>query len=422
MSSQSSYEFAAGTICITPEENVPLAGYPLRCSRFSKVADPLEANAVLLKSDSNKIVMVSADLLFPSKKLKDGIIKNVNDLLQEEELFIAATHTHFAPATDETKPKLGKLNQKYLDFVIEKISWLIRDLLTGPIENVSIYYKVGIDTNSNINRRRNAPKIVPPPKKEISNLPDLSENKDSFIRIIQIVNVSGNTKAIIWNYSCHPTGYPDSLCVSADFPGFIRSMIRSHFDLKIPVLFFQGFSGNVNPAPFEKMPNRILGIASMNYLVFRILYGIVFGKSLEKEWKDWASSLGLSVINIIEEKTVHTINGSIQNKRASISLPELGLIGPENSLSFHSISLDRIKIIGISAEVVSEYVPIFKKIFSEFQIIPVGCIDHVFGYLPTNLMLREGGYEVKNFMPLFGIKGKFNDDFQEKIEEVVKSL
>jgi len=225
MSSQSSYEFAAGTICITPEENVPLAGYPLRCSRFSKVADPLEANAVLLKSDSRKIVMVSADLLFPGKKLKDGIIKNVNDLIQEEELFIAATHNHFAPATDETKPKLGKINQRYLDFVIEKISWLIRDLLTGPIENVSIYYKVGIDTNSNINRRRKAPKIALPPKKKISILPDPSENKDSFIRIIQIVDASGNTKAIIWNYSCHPTRYPDSLCVSADFPGFTRSMI-----------------------------------------------------------------------------------------------------------------------------------------------------------------------------------------------------
>jgi hypothetical protein len=40
-------------------------------------------------------------------------------------------------------------------------------------------------------------------------------------------------------------------------------------------------------------------------------------------------------------------------------------------------------------------------------VIPVGCVGDVFGYLPVDTMVREGGYEARGFVRRFGLRGKF---------------
>jgi hypothetical protein len=39
---------------------------------------------------------------------------------------------------------------------------------------------------------------------------------------------------------------------------------------------------------------------------------------------------------------------------------------------------------------------------------PVGCLDDVYGYLPTDEQVRRGGYEVDGFRAAFGLKGRFD--------------
>jgi len=45
-------------------------------------------------------------------------------------------------------------------------------------------------------------------------------------------------------------------------------------------------------------------------------------------------------------------------------------------------------------------------------VLPVGCIDSVFGYLPTASMLGERGYEDSAFMQPFGLTGRFRPDLE----------
>ena len=54
---------------------------------------------------------------------------------------------------------------------------------------------------------------------------------------------------------------------------------------------------------------------------------------------------------------------------------------------------ENLVIVSASAEPVVEYGKIFAEVFSPRMVIPVGYVDHVFGYLPTTAMLEEGGYE-----------------------------
>ena len=108
-------------------------------------------------------------------------------------------------------------------------------------------------------------------------------------------------------------------------------------------------------------------------------------------------------------------SGKISAARASIPLGELGLEGIA-PLTLHAVNLGaNIKIVGLAAEPVYEYAAILEELYKGACIIPVGCIDHVFGYLPTAEMLPEGGYEADGFLRWFGLSGCFTPGFQQVV-------
>ena len=45
-------------------------------------------------------------------------------------------------------------------------------------------------------------------------------------------------------------------------------------------------------------------------------------------------------------------------------------------------------------------------------IITVGCVGSVFGYLPTDKLIEEGGYESKDFFSGFALKGSYKQNIQ----------
>jgi len=72
-------------------------------------------------------------------------------------------------------------------------------------------------------------------------------------------------------------------------------------------------------------------------------------------------------------------------------------------------------MIGLPAEPVAEYVPLITSLLQRRIVIPVGCADHVFGYLPAESMLSEGGYEVEGFVRYFGLSGKFTKGVENRV-------
>jgi hypothetical protein len=57
---------AAGSVSITPDRPLPLAGFTGRLEPLTAVADPLELNALLLRTREATLAILTADLLFVS--------------------------------------------------------------------------------------------------------------------------------------------------------------------------------------------------------------------------------------------------------------------------------------------------------------------------------------------------------------------
>jgi hypothetical protein len=76
---------------------------------------------------------------------------------------------------------------------------------------------------------------------------------DPTVSVLRINDASGTPRAVLVNYSCHPTTLgPDSLQLSAEYVG----VMRNHIEKELPgitALFVFGASGDVNPY-FDKQP------------------------------------------------------------------------------------------------------------------------------------------------------------------------
>jgi hypothetical protein len=403
---QHEFTIAAGSVGITPERRMALAGYrALRKHVFDTVFDELEANVLVLHGTSEStVVMVSVDLLYAGAYICNRIFEACAGRVSRERILIAASHTHYAPATEASLPGLGSVTQDYLDYVATRVVGLIQQLLDAPSASAACHYHEGVALHS-VNRRRSRFGIssrYPYIGIHTEIAPNEHGARDDLIRVLTLTEPGGRVCAICWSFACHPNTFPRIDCVSAEYPGRVRQFLRKRFG-PIPVLFWQGFSGNINPYRISEIGGH--EIERRQKFIAPTL----------PEWERWADSLSEAVETAISTPGT-PIGGPISCQMRSIGVRELGLRSGKQ-LVYRKIAFGRdLAICGLSAEVAVEYVGRLRAILPAAKVIPIGCTDDVFGYLPVDEMINDGGYEVRGFLRRFGLSGNFRRDIWSVLE------
>lgn len=409
----------AGTADITPATPVPLAGSETRTGVFRAISDRLEANALLLRDTGLPSVLVTVDLVFAGLELRAGLLRRLGSALPDERLFLAASHTHFAPATDDRRPRLGRLEPGYLDQACDRIAALVRRLLDAPAQPAVLEYVQG-QADHAVNRRRRVPWQLSRRGLLLDAVvaaPDPAGPRDESVHLIRVATEAGNPIALLWSYACHPVAYPLGLNVSAEYPGAVRRGVRQELKADLPVLFLQGFAGDIRPrAPAPE--------SSASALLKRAILGPRFAPMGITSWETWAASLTARVVEIARQTPVRTGGGALRAARLTRPLADFVLgASPDRGVTFHALVLgDAMAIVGISAEVVTGYGEAVRRAFAPASVIPVGYIDEVYGYLPTRQMLREGGYEAAWFLEPFGLEGPVHPDVEPHTVHAIEEL
>ncbi len=409
----------AGTIDITPGAPVPLAGSEIRTGVYRGIADGLEANALVLRQAEQTVVLVTFDLVFVGQELRDGILRRLGAAVTDDSLFLAASHTHFAPATDGRRPRLGRLAPAYVEEVADRVAGLIARLLETPGTPVSIGYHRGRADHA-INRRlrvlwhlsRRGPRVG-----AVVAAPNPHGPRDETIHLLRVSDPAGRTVAVVWSYACHPVAFPRTLEVSADYPGRVRRQLRGRVGENLPVLFWQGFAGDIRPREIDRS-------TSFRSRARRLLLGPRFGRFTQAEWEDWAESLAERVVGVTLQPAARELSGRIHARRVTRPLDEFVLGAPiDRQVTFHGVTLgDDVAVVGISAEAVAEYGALLNTRFEGWLTIPVGYIDDVYGYLPTGRMLEEGGYEVSWFLQPFALRGPVHPEIERHCLAALREL
>jgi neutral ceramidase len=410
---------SAGTADITPETAVPLAGSEFRTGVFQRIADRLEANALVLRQEGAPIVFVSVDLMFVGQELRSGVLARLGAAVPDESLFFAASHTHFAPATDDRRPRLGRMDPRYLEQVCERVTGLVSRLLREPLVPATIEHVQG-QANHAVNRRLRARwhlsrrgLLVD----AVVGAPNPSGPRDESIHLLRVSRSDGRPLAVIWSYACHPVGFPRPLEVTAEYPGRVRRRLRDDLTPDLPVLFWQGFAGDIRPPELDRS-------TSLATRATRLLLGPRFDRFSGEEWEQWADSLAARVADTASGAPRRPVNGPLRARRVTRPLENFVLgTSDERQVAFHGVRLgSELTVVGISAEVVTEYGALVNSTFDGSINIPVGYIDEVYGYLPTARMLREGGYEASWFLRPFALEGPLNPRIEHSCLAALREL
>jgi hypothetical protein len=241
--------------------------------------------------------------------------------------------------------------------------------------------------------------------------------------MLRVEDEAGQLLSVLWGVSCHPTEWPRIRELSSDYPGVVRRALRTHIGRELPVLFLQGFCGDLRAPAIGRW--RRTGPWRRRLLLFAntLVNGPFFSGFSPEEYDRWQGGIVERARKAVDEAaSVTPLSTKLLLHRTSIPLFALGLSGETANLTFHWFDLsERLRLAGISAEPCWQYADMVKHVFPDKTIWPVGYIDSVFGYLPTQAMLCEGGYEVSGFRKAFGIKGEFVGNVEQVVEQMMSS-
>ncbi len=234
----------ASIVDITPEPGKEMPGGFRKY--FSKgTHDPLELNTVILKNESNAVVIVAIDSLFIPDDIVAGVrqkaSKNIPILPQN--IIISASHTHHGgPIVDVFSSERAP---EYCSLVEQKIVESIQ-LAWENLTKVKIGFAEGEQTGIAFNRRfymKDGTVITHPGWKNPLTIAPAGP-VDSQVIAMFITKEDGTIVSAIVNYALHGTVYSGGL-YSADYIYYLRDFLRKQWGQPIPIAFLNGACGDV---------------------------------------------------------------------------------------------------------------------------------------------------------------------------------
>lgn len=414
------YRLASARTDITPSMHSELAGYAERHELWRSVHSRLEANCSLLSDGTSQVLMIAADLLYFGPELTAAVNAHAS-FRGIRNVVLSASHTHFAPATVSQMASLGRTDPRYVTFLQDQLLRLIDDVVAAKSQLVR-FFRSRFTTNANVNRRRrrrlpivtrNGVELWP----NVVMAPAHDAPLDDAIDVLEARDFADKPVAVFWKFACHPVAFPESLHVSAEYPGIVREAVRIHLGAEIPVLFWQGFAGDVRP--------RLNGAQSWVSRLHAIRRGPKFGPVDMPTWEAWANGIAEAVVGNIRSDAGTELSGAITFRTETVRLTEIvqGLARqPDQS---RAMSIQRLTIgpsfeaLFFAAEVCSPWL----ELLDTYPLtLCSGYAGDVFGYLPSRKQIAEGGYEGRDFIKVFDLDGALRPEGQDAILGAVDRL
>ena len=355
----------------------------------------LEVNLVLFGGRAARVLFVSVDILFAGPTLSQRVRSVVARLAPDVAVWLSATHTHRAPAMDRNKPALGEARPEVIDSLVSQIEDAVLHLLTegSGVRRLSPTIATADMAGLSVHRRARgrlrltrrgfqsggvtmAPNHAIPVQREAVRVDWLDE--------------AGVVRCVMWHWSCHPTAYPDPRRISSDYVGVVRQAIRAQVG-EVPVLFFQGFAGDIRPPAVRTWRTEPLRRARL---------GPGFRRFTDSEYAAWAGEIAERILHArpyLSSASTSGHEGPISTRR---TFPSTDFVrgSPVEEVVMHEILLGPLRLFGVSAEPSFGHLPRSVNHATDWY---CGYLEDVYGYLPTEEQYREGGYEVDGFCSAF---------------------
>ena len=419
--SQSAMQVGIAKINITPKSPAFMTGYANRDKPSEGVLHDLWAKAIVLSNKQEKMIIVTTDLLGLSHQVSEEVAEKIQGKLgiERRQLMFNSSHTHSGPMIwpslsiiSEYSPEDQKIVSEYTQVLVDKLVTVIVNAYEHQ-EPMKVF--VGhTSADFAINRRALAA------QKSGINLPGPIDHD---VPVLKFMNSSGEIRAVLFGYACHNTTLMgNNYLINGDYAGFAQIDIEK----KIPTataFFILGCAGDQNPEPRGTVE---LAIKHGNSLAVQVV-NLVHSKDVKpvkNELQSYFSTIPLKFKKVPVadyQKDLQSPDKFIQ-RRAKLMLEAYnkGWNTETYSYPIQGIRLgNEFRMIALGGEVVVDYSLRTKKEFPNKHIFVAGYSNEVMCYIPSERVLKEGGYEADSSMIYYGMPGPFEKGIEEKIMEAI---
>lgn len=414
----------AASATITPADWMPMAGYASRDRPADGKVTELFAKALVLEAaNKTKAVIVTLDLVGIDRELAAEVRQLIvaNHGIESERILICCSHTHSGPVV---KRNLGPLHfyrlaqsqrtqvEQYANILRDTIVRVVGDAM-NQMETSKVTWGIG-HANFAVNRRNNKEEAG----SNLRSIGMLVGPSDHEVPVLAVRNEKGDLKSVLFGYACHATVLSDFQW-SGDYPVYAQLELESLHPGCV-ALFFAGCGADQNP-----IPRRTVELAR-HY--GRQLATAVDQVLLTTEMKSASPVLNCQYNEIalpydrlptVEELRIQAESKSIyESLRANQLLEGIEAGKPLQPSYPYPVSFWRIgndlNLVALGGEVVVDYALRIKNQSRQSTFV-AGYSHDVMAYIPSQRVLKEGGYEGVGAMVYYGLPSIWSDSVEENI-------
>lgn len=411
---QGTWKAGVATVVTTPEQSMWMAGYAARNKPSEGKVHDLHAKALALEDvQGTRFVIVTVDLIGFPREFRDSVEKEVGTRygLRPQALLLNASHTHSGPeirawrATQawDLPPEQIELGRKYAKTLQVKIVDLVGRALQdlAPAQLSYVHGRAGVAMNRRLSTERGY--VISP---------NADGPVDQDVPVLLVAAPDGKMRALLFGYACHNTTL-DFYQFCGDYAGFAQQYVEETHPGTV-ALFVAGCGGDQNPTPrrtleWAKQHGRAVAngveqaLASKPRPVRGPLKLALSEATLElsappsvEELKRQANST-----NKYERRHAEDLLKELETGRTRSTYPYLVQVAQFG---------DDLTMVGLAGEVVVDYSLRLKKELAGPTapgqgpaVWVAGYCNEVFGYVPSQRVLQEGGYEARDSILYYDI-------------------
>lgn len=399
-------------VIITPQEPLWMAGYGSRDHVSEGTLVDLWAKALALEdANGKKVVLITTDILGYPKGVSDRIRNQlaIKYGLTRSQIILSASHTHSGPVLGDALSDVYPTDAKQKEDIKKYSANFEKQIIAVAGEAIlslapaQIYSQNGV-TRFQVNRRNNK-------EATLSRQTDLNGPNDYAVPVLKVTDASGNLIAVAFGYACHATVL-SIYQFSGDYPGFAQIELEK-LHPGITAMFFQGAGADQNP-----LPRRTIPLAQQ--------YGRELAAAVDRVLKEDMRKLSPSITTAYSEvsltfdklptreeltKMEKESKGSDQ-RWASHQLQTLRNNGHLMTSYPYPVQIWRLgeqPLMILGGELVVQYAIDLKKLFGP-DIFVMGYANDDMAYIPSETILKEGGYEGDTSQKVYGMPAKWNSN------------
>jgi sugar phosphate isomerase/epimerase len=403
-----------------------MAGYAARTKPSEGKVHDLHAKALALEGpDGTRLVIVAVDLLGIPRGLRNELEKDVGQRyrLSPEGLLLNASHTHCGPEVNELMAVVWGVpaervqqSREYVKVLKEKLLGLVGEALDNlsPARLGYTHARAGFGMNRRLKTERGFV-IAPNPDRPV----------DHDVPVLRVDGPDGTLRAVLFGYACHCTTLSFyQFC--GDYAGFAQQYLEEAHP-GATSLFVAGCGGDQNP-----YPRGTLALAEQ--------HGRALTNGVEAALLSPARPVGGPLRLALEEVSLafaepptrqqleeQAKSGNQYDRRhAEILLKELEETGQIRRAYPYLVHVAQfgndLTMVALAGEVVVDYSLRLKAELPGPPVWVAGYSNDVFGYVPTERILEEGGYEPVVSARYYGLPAPFAPSVEKLIVEKVHEL